>query len=182
MVEFKYQIFKEDFLTYQLFARSKSEKSKKIRWRRRIEPPVFSIIVSILVGSVTGFVATVFFNALGLGWYFLYPVFENRHFTRDFNSNVKKRYAHRFGETSYIRIDDKFIHTEDIIGKTNIPLSEIAEFNEIQDYFYITLQSGMSFIIPKKRLPNFNEQYEQLLEIAKKNKIEHHIDLEWDWR
>jgi len=173
-MQYKYQIYEQDFLDFQLYTASKSE---SIRRKKR----------NAWIGlTVAGLVLAFLFQEDGmLGIYFLvasvvtllfYPTYFKWRYKRHYENHIKQSHKNRFGESVIMEIHPDHIFTKDSTGEGKIYLSAIDQINETSKHFFVKISSGMTLIFPKKNIDN-----EQLKEEFKALKIPIHEELDWKW-
>ncbi len=178
----EYTLEKIDFLKYQLFAASKSERIIKSRKNSRIRLPIVYLILGLLLFAFADLIFALIFIGIGVVWYLLHPYFMKKRYIRHFEKYIDENYQNRFGKTVTIDFDEEHIISSDYLGESKLKIREIAEINEIKDYVFLKFSSGESLIIPKDRLENVNELNNILTKIVSDLSIKHNIDLDWQWK
>jgi len=177
-MKIEYKIEENDFLDFQLFAASKSErimKKKKTGW------------IFLTAGSLTGSIyfylqqniaMTVYFAVITIICGLFYPKYFNWRYKKHYKNYIKDNYQKRFGQIENIEITEEYIYSKDKTGEGKIKLTEIDEVSETQNHFLLKVSTGMSLIIPKREIKNID-----LLKI-KFNEIGLNVidELSWKWK
>lgn len=178
----EYTLEKIDFLKFQLFAASISERIIKSRKNSRIRLPIVYLILGLLLFVFADLIFALIFIGIGVVWYLLHPYFMKKRYIHHFEKYIDENYQNRIGKTVTIDFDGEHIISTDYLGESRLKIREIAEINEIKDYVFLKFSSGESFIIPKDRLKNVNELNDILTKIVSDLSINHNIDLDWQWK
>ena len=173
-----------DYLTYQLYTASKTPRIRRARIRGWILTTVTLLCSAYL-----------FFESYNdfLGYYFLvasalsltiYPIYSRWRYKRHYKKYIKDTYMNRFGQESELEISNDVIVTKDKTGEGKINTTEIEEINEIKDFYFVKVKTGVSLIISKVKADSKDlEAIEKALkELADKKRIKWNVDLDWKWR
>ncbi len=181
-MEFDFKITEDDFLTFQLFNASRSDKINKDRKRRRSLVPILYIVVSVIFLLLQNYAMAFGFFLISVLWFVFYPMIERRKYINQFKKYIEKNYKDKFFKSSHIILKDDFWHTKDEEKEAKFALKDIKELNEIRDYFFIQLMSGYILIIPKREISNLTELSRLLKEAALKHSFVYNKYMEWEWR
>jgi hypothetical protein len=175
---------RNDYLTYQLYTASKTPRIKKARIRGWIMTTVTCLCLTYL-----------FFESYndGMGYYFLiasalsltlYPFYSRWRYKRHYKKFIDDTYKNRFGEECVLEISDDIITTKDRIGEGKINTTEIEEINEIKDFYFVKVRTGVSLIISKLKTDTEDLEVieKSLKELAAKKGIKWNVELDWKWR
>jgi hypothetical protein len=181
-MKLEYSLEKSDFVVFQLYTASKSELIKRKRFRIRIIFPIIYIVlgfISLLINNIT---LGAFFILIGTIWYFFYPKYERNQYIKHYQRHIEANYHNRFGKSETIEFEDDAILSKDYTGESKLYLSEIEKINEIRGYFFLKFNSGVSLIIPKNGILSSEPLNKYLVDLSKRLKIKHDIDLNWQWK
>lgn len=182
-MEVKYHLDLEDHLTYKLFSASKSSQIKKDRTMRWLGTTLVFLAVALmsyyhkitLVSYVSGIAALLVFIT--------YPTFYLKWlYKRHYKNHLKNSYNTKAVAELTLKITEDTISIEEEGGELTQKISQINQIDEIADYYFIQLLSGITIIIPKKKLENISVVAEKIKALAEKNKIPYHLELDWKWR
>ncbi|MBB4804177.1 hypothetical protein HNP37_004263 [Flavobacterium nitrogenifigens] len=178
-----YQLDENDFLQYQLYTASKSERIKKKRLKSKIIIPIiYGLIVAfdLYKGNTN---SAIVFLAMGILWFFLYPFWDKRHYIKHYKGFIKENYQNRFNKVVVIEFADDFISSNDISGsEMKIATSEIEEINEISSSIFIKFNIGNSLILPKNKIQNNDDIILFLRQLANSLNIKYNIENDWKWK
>ena len=146
----KFNISEKDFLTFQLYTLSKSEKVQQRMKRGRIFATILGVILAFNLFITEAFYAgIIMIVGIGLIYYF-YPQYHKWRMKRNFAKYIKHNYHERFDKEEELTIHDKGILSKNMSGEGEIPKEELTKLMEIQDLFLIGMKNGAAIIIPKK--------------------------------
>ncbi|MDD2798577.1 MAG: hypothetical protein PHV20_08300 [Bacteroidales bacterium] len=177
-----YKIEENDFLTHQLFLASKSDRVRKKRFRNKVVVTIiylFMGLVSFISGNIDSAKGSVI---IALLWFFLYPLWEKRHYIRHYKSFLRENYEERFGKKVSIEFINDFILIKDNASEGKLLTTEVQEIHEIPSAIYIRLKGGQSIILPKQEIDEIENLKDRLNELASFLKIEYNLDEKWEWK
>jgi hypothetical protein len=171
-----------DFLTFHLYQASHTPRIKKARRRNWILITVIFLILS-----------SIFFirDDNALGYYFLilsiitaifHPFYSKWKYKRLYQKHIHDTFKNNFGKRNELEFGDSFISITSNTGVTKINKSEITEVNEIQDYYFLKVSSGVTLMIAKQKVDDIEQVKIELKSLIEKNGIKHNIELDWKWR
>ncbi len=148
----KYKLEKEDFLNFQLFAASQSERIMK----KKRNTPVFLSLLTLTMGVcfylMNNIPLTVYSVALTFLFCFLYPKYSSWRYKKHYQAYINENYNNRFGKSIELEFNQDAIKSKDKTGEGMINLSEVAEVCETFDYLFVRISTGITLIIPKREL------------------------------
>ncbi len=178
----EYKIEESDFLTYQLFVASKSDRINKRRQRSKTLFPLIYITFGIL-GLVQGNISmAVIFLIIAALWFVVYPVWERQHYIKHYLGFIRENYKSRIDKYVSLHFSRDFILAKDEGSESKISTSEIEKISEIHSAIYITLKGGQSFIISKCKINDWANLTLQLKELANHVHINYEKDEKWKWK
>jgi len=177
----EYTLEQPDFLEFQLFSASKSERIIKSRRNSRIRLPIVYFILGLVLLVLTDPIFALVFIGIGLAWYFLHPNFMRKRYVRHFEKYLHENYKNRFGKRVSLKFGDEFIESTDYLSESKMRIRELEEINEIKDYYFLKVSSGESFIIPKNRIKEGSEFHEYISKLTKDLEIKYNTELNWKW-
>lgn len=178
----KYRLEESDYLDYQLFFVSKSERINKARKRNRLIIPLVYLGFGVILFFLESYYLSAAIVFFGLLWYFMYPIREKNKYIKNFKNHFNDYFKTKFERDFTIEINDDFILGNDGESDSKVPVSEIEEINEIPSLILLKLKTGDSFLLPKNTIPEIEEVKSKLKEIASKQNISYNIENEWSWR
>jgi len=181
-MKLEYALEKSDFVVFQLYTASKSERIKRKRFRIKIIFPLIYLVLGLFSLLINDIVLCIFFIIVGSAWYLFYPKYESNRYIKHYQSYIDENYKNRFGKSETIEFEDDAILSKDYTGESKLYLSEIEELNEINEYFFLKFNSGVSLIIPKNGILSSEPLDRYLKDLSSRLKIKHYIDLDWKWK
>lgn len=178
-----YQLEANDFLQYQLYTASKSERIKKKRLRNKIVIPLIYVVFVAFYLYAKDISGAIIFLILGVLCFFLYSFWERRHYIKHYEGFIKENYKNRFHKIVNIVFGNDFISSKDDSGsEVKIATSEIEEINEISSSIFIKLNIGNSLILPKDKIQNADDLILYLKELTNSLNIKYNIENDWKWK
>lgn len=177
-----YKIGENDFLTHQLFLASKSDRIKKKRQRNKILVPLIYAALGLFFLFENKFLMTLIFFMVGLLWFFIYPLWERRHYINHYKGFIKENYKDRIGKMGTLVLNNDFILAKDSGSESKILTSELELINEIPSSIIIRIKGGQSLLLPKDKIPDIKTVIITLQELATILNIKYDIDENWEWR
>jgi hypothetical protein len=110
-----------------------------------------------------------------------YPTYSAWRYKRHYLRNIRENYKGRVGEPCLIEFGDDTIVASDKTSESKVNISEIEVINEIRDYYFIKMKSGVSLMIAKRKcddLPRIEAAIKALIARG----IPHHAMLDWRWK
>lgn len=176
-MQIEFQIIEDDFLNYQLFTASKSERINKKKRNGWIGLTVGSLLLALYFYNIDKtFLSNYFIVVAGLTGFF-YPKYFKWRYKKHYTTHIKENYKNRFNETEQLSFTGEYIEAKDKTGEGKIKVSELEEITETSKHFFIKLSTGMSLIIPKREFSDLSQLETQLhqLNIPIRN------ELDWKW-
>jgi ABC-type multidrug transport system fused ATPase/permease subunit len=178
----EYKINENDFLTHQLFVASKSDRIKKKRQRSKVILPLIYVALGLLFLFKDKVSLSIIFFIIGLLWFFIYPIYERRHYVKHYKGFIKENYKDRLGRTANLEFNNEYILAKDNGSESKVLTTELEEICEIPTTIFIRLKGGQSFILPKDKITDFDKVKTRLKELADHLKIKYNTDEKWEWK
>ena len=175
MLNIEYSLEENDYLEFQLFVASTSPMIVKKKRRSWILLSVVSTALTINFIVSRGDFLAVYFGLISLAIILFYPKYINWKYKRHYLKHISENYANRFGELEYIEFHDDHLYAKDKVGEGTINLSEVEFVDELKDYFFLRLSTGVSMIIPKYKIDNQDEVRNEFVRLG----IEINDNLDW---
>jgi hypothetical protein len=175
----EYKIDESDFLIHQLFAASKSDRIKRKRQRTKVIPSLiyfaFGLFFFLKDKSIT-------FLIIGLLWFFIYPLWESRHYIKHYKGYIKEVFKDRFGRSLTLMFSNDFIIAKDNGSESKVLTKDLEEIYEIPSTIFVGLKDGQAYILPKDKIANIDNVKARLKELADYLKIKYIVDEKWVWK
>lgn len=148
----EYKIHEQDFLEFQLFAASKSDRINKKKRDSWILLTLGSIVAAFYFYLNQNNPMAIYFGLVAIACGLFYPKYFRWRYKKHFQTYIRENYSKRFGESEIIEITTDSIFSKDKTGETKINLSEIEKVDETNNHFFLKISTGHSLIIPKNEL------------------------------
>lgn len=171
-----------DYLTFQLYIASKSPRIRRTRLRSWITVTVTFALLSLLFYNTQNDTLAIYFGVLTGLCLTLYPSYLRWKYKRHYLNIIRETYQHMFGTKAELEFTTDQIITRDRSGEIKINKSELAEINEIADYYFIKSSTGSSLIISKHNSEELETIKSEINSLVQIHGVKHHIELDWKWR
>ncbi len=161
-----YKIDENDFLTHQLFVASKSDRIKKKRQRSKLIVALIYVVFGLLFLLQDKISLAIIFFIIGILWFFIYPIWERRHYINHYKRFIRENYKDRLGRTATLEFNNEYILAQDNGSESKILTIELEEICEIPTTILVRLKGGQSFILPKDKITDFDKVKARLKELA----------------
>ena len=176
-MKIEYLIQEEDFLKYQLFTASKSERINRKKRNGWIGLTIGSLLFALYFYNSDKDFLTYYFVVVAMITGLFYPKYFKWRYKKHYRTYIKENYKNRFNERAQLEFTPEYIESKDKTGEGKIKTSELKEISETSDHFFVKLSTGMSLIIPKKEFSDLNQLRGQLEQLNIPIKDE----LNWEW-
>lgn len=177
-----YSIDENDFLTYQLYTASKSERIKKKRQRNKLMVPIFYILLGLYGYFTDRPIVMIIFWSIAVLWFCFYPLYERNRYRNYYKDLIKENYKGRLGQTGTLHFSEDFMLAIEDENESKISTKEIEQFIEISSAVFIKLKSGIFLILPKNKIPQFEQLKSYLMELAEGLNVDYAIEENWEWK
>ena len=177
-----YQLDEKDFLTYQLYIASKSDRIRKKRLKSKIIIPIIYAAITLFNIYKKDFIGALIFLALAFLWFIFYPIWEKRHYINHYKGFITENYKDRLNRIANLEFTNEYILAKDSGSETKISTNEIEEINEIATIIFIKLKTGASLILSKNKIENIDILKTNLKELAHNLDIKYNNDENWVWK
>jgi hypothetical protein len=177
-MKLEYRLFEEDFLAFQLFTVSKSERVMKKKRNAWILLTAGSFLVALLCYWSDNLVMTIYFGLVGAACGLFYPKYFKWRLQKHYKEYIRENYSKRFDEPTKMEITQDYILSESKTGEGKIKTSEIEGVNETQEHFFIQLSKGISLIVPKKEVESTTSLRDQFKSVG----LPIRDEKDWGWK
>lgn len=174
----EYKIDEQDFLDFQLFTASKSDRINKKKRNGWILLTIGSIVVALYFYLNENVAMTIYFGLVAIACGLFYPKYFKWKYKKHYKTYIKENYSKRFGQIEALEINNDYIFSKDKTGEGKINISEIERVDETDNHFFLKISTGLSLIIPKKELENVDELRENFKEIG----LTVNNETNWTWK
>lgn len=176
-MQFRYTLQEDDYLQFQLFTASQSERIKKRKKTGWLILTTFALMgtlyfarednmpMTIYLGIVTGVVAI------------FYPMYFRWKFKKHYIKFIRENYSSRIGTEELVEFQANHLFLKDKSGEGKVKFSEIENITEIPNLFFMKITNGNSLIIPKN-IENKTELIENFDRLGTKRIVLN----DWKWQ
>jgi hypothetical protein len=151
-MKIEYKIEENDYLEFQLFTASKSNRIRQ----RKVTSWILITLISLFSGGYfylkNHLPMTIYFGITALISAILYPIYFKWRHKKHYKKHIRENYHKQFGTTKQLEITAEYIYSSDSAGEGKIKVSEVDEINETQNHFFLKISTGLSLIIPKREI------------------------------
>lgn len=177
-----YNLDENDFLTYQLFIASKSERIQKKRQRNRFLVLVFYILFGLYGYYTERTGLLVIFVIIAIAWFFLYPIWERKRYVNHYKGFIKENYKDRLGKVATVEINEAFILTKDETSESRVSTREVKNITDIGSVIFIRWDTSVSLVLPQNKISQFDQLRSYLKDLASQVNIDYIVEEDWRWR
>ena len=181
-MSFTYSLDQNDFLQYQLFLASKTDRIKKQRIKSWLIVTGCMLLLSFMFHQSNNQFLFYYFLIFGILTFIFYPFYQRQKYKKHYARFIAENYKNKFGQTANLKFTEFAIEANDISGETKINLTELENVTETADYFYPKLKGGTGFIIPKSKIADVDHLRTELSNLCGKLNISFVQDLNWRWK
>ena len=174
----EYKINEQDFLDFQMFTASKSDRINKKKRNGWILLTVSSIVVALYFYLNQNTAMTVYFGLVAIACGLFYPRYFKWRYKKHYKTYIRENYSKRFGQVETLELDNNYIFSKDKTGEGKINLSEIERIDETRNHFFLKISTGLSLLIPKKELEGIDELREKFKAIG----LAVNDETNWKWK
>jgi YcxB-like protein len=174
----EYKIDEQDFLDFQLFTASKSDRINKKKRNGWILLTVGSIVVAFYFYLNQNNPMTIYFGLVAIATGVFYPRYFKWRYKKHYKTFIKENYSKRFGQVETLEINSDSILSKDKTGEGKINLSEIEKIDETANHFFLKISTGLTLLIPKKELKSVDVLREKFKDIG----LTVQDETNWTWK
>ena len=165
-MKLEYKINEQDFLAFQLFSASKSERINKQKRHGWIIMTVGSLLVTFYFYLNHYTVMTIYFALIAIASGLFYPKYFRWKHKKNYKTHIQENYSKRFGQIETLEIRNDSIISKDKTGEGKIFLSELEKIDETKNHFFLKISSGLSLIIPKNEIENSDKLRQKFIDLG----------------
>lgn len=174
----EYKIEEQDFLDFQLFTASKSDRINKKKRNGWILLTMGSVVMALYFYLNENVAMTIYFGLVAIACGLFYPKYFRWRYKNHYKTYIQENYSKRFGQVETLEINNDWIFSKDKTGEGKINISEIERVDETNNHFFLKISTGLSMLIPKKQLENVDELRENFEEIG----LTVNNETNWTWK
>lgn len=174
----EYEINERDFLDFQLFTASKSDRISKKKRNGWIILTLGTIAASLYFYWDENIALSVYCVFVAITSGLFYPKYFNWRYKRHYKTYIQENYSKRFGQVEALEITNDRILSKDKTGEGKINLSEVERIDETKNHFFLKVSTGLSLVIPKKELETANKLRQKFKDIG----LTVNDETNWTWK
>ncbi|MFN5983416.1 MAG: YcxB family protein [Fluviicola sp.] len=171
-----------DYLDQQLYVATQSKQIVQRRQRGKLLIPVFSLVMIGIQFYQKQYIQTLYFLGIAIAWFFLYPLWEKRHYLKFYKKFISDNFKDRFHKETSVEFKANSLVAKDDTTSGEINYSEIDKIIEIQSSYYIKLKSSAYLIFPKDKTKDMNTLHEAFTFLKEKHAIPFSSEINWIWK
>lgn len=175
-MKYSYTIDEADLLTFQLYVASKSEIVQKKGKNGRTLLVAVSILFAGYFFTQREYIMGSYFALMAVLLVFFYARYYAWKQKLNYRRFIRANYANRFGMREEMETFPNKIHVKDNFGEGDVLRNELNSVVEIDEYFFINLESGSSIIVPKSQI-----DAHQMKRDLQSLKTTYNEELAWKW-
>jgi len=176
-----YSVDENDYLTHQLYVASKSMTIKNSRLMGKIITPIILVGFGCVKFNEGNLFMLILLSTLAIIWFFFYPLIEKHRYKKYYKNFIKETYKNTSGKAATLEVNDEYILSNHDGNESKILIKELEEINEIDNYIFIKLKIGGSFVLPKNKINSVNDLVFKLQELSKTLGIKYNFEKNWKW-
>jgi len=153
MHRIEYKLTEQDLLKFNLYYSANSDLHRKYRRRYRLFVPVAYAVLALLLCLLHSFVVASIFAAVGVGWFFLSPMWMRRRYRKQYEKQIRETIGDSLRDPITLELQPDGICSSSYIGESKYRYSAVDRIEENDGYTYIFIGKGMALILPHDRIP-----------------------------
>jgi uncharacterized membrane protein len=185
-MQLQFKLEEQDFLNFQLYCGDKSRDFFNFRFKYILNLTIFYVVVNIFLFINKSFF---YFNE-NIPYYFTvmsiisllycYFFYSKIYYKKNIIKNLDKLYEQNIDKISTIQFEKEKIIKTDSYSKYETEYNSIEFIEELKDYFYFKIKSGVRIIVPKSSFQSV-ENYKTLKDLILAHNILLINEKEWKW-
>lgn len=176
------KLSQNDYLKFQLFVASQDDSIIKKRKKSRLSVSIVYACLAILLFLTTSTLFIEFvFLIIAILWYLLYPKYSKYRYEKHYKNHIANHYQNRVDKTSEMQINGNVIFSKGLTGQSEVFINSVESIIEIDTHYFIKIETGESFIIPKALDQLNNDIYGFINRLEELTKLQIIKKLNWKW-
>ena len=179
----EYTIDENDHLQFQLFNASKSPAVQKRRTRSKHLIPAVYIILGVFISMIEKSpYALIFFFVVGVLWYLFYPGWESKRYLTFYRNYIQENNEGNLPSLAHFEFGEGWIFVKGDGMESKIAFSQFTEINETENYIFLKLKAGLTYIFPLQKIQEREKLKEEFKTLAQTLKIRYNTEKDWVWK
>ncbi|MFA9211172.1 MAG: hypothetical protein ACEQR5_05060 [Moraxellaceae bacterium] len=172
----------QDYLDYQLYTVSRSEKAMRKRLIGRLLFPIIYLLVGIIFIIDKNFTFVAFNLILAVLWYFFYPISERKRYENTFRRSIERDLKPHLNQVGSIEWTSNEIIARENDQEAIVNEKDVAAIVELHAVILIQLHNKHNFILPKRKIDNLADVVSYLQAKCTKLSIPYIDHSNWHWK
>jgi hypothetical protein len=156
-MKLQYTLSAQDYLDYYLFTASQSPSIRKKLQNERVILLLITVAFGIYFYATGKVFMAVIFGLWAIAGELWFPQYFRYRYKKHYEKFILENYAKRIGAIINLEIQEDAIYSNDQYMEGKFFLSKVEKIEETPAYFYVKLNIGSHFIIPKKSTQQVDE-------------------------
>lgn len=178
----EYALTEQDFLDYQMYSATKSDRINKKRQRSRMGMSLLYLSFGVFFLATQSYAFGGAFMFVSIIWYFAKPTLDKKRYENHFRGFINEQYKENFDRKVNLELTDDYIFAKEAGMESKVPVTELIEVTELKNLILIKLKKGQAVLLPKHSMERSEMLIARLKEIADKINISYVTELDWKWR
>lgn len=180
-MKLEFTLSEADYVDFNLYVASKTESIRKRRQLTKWIIPVIYLLIAAYFLYKGYQLGAYIFLAIAVMWVFSYPGYEAKKYIKHFKKHIQLNLSKSLDKLVTMEFLDDHIFSIDGMKETKVRYEELTEIIETGKAFYLMIDVGHGFIIPKSKVDtqSVGDYFYKLSEDLQITYIE---DLNWSWK
>lgn len=180
-MKLSFRLDTQDYLDYQLYTVSRSEKAMRKRLIGRLLFPIIYLLVGIIFIIDKNFTFVAFNLILAVLWYFFYPISERKRYENTFRRSIERNLT-ADAEVGSIEWGNNEIYASEKDQEARVAERDVVAIVALKNILLIQLQNKHNFILPKDKIDQLDEVVSFLQAKCTKLSIPFIDHSNWQWK
>lgn len=171
----------QDYLQFNLYVSSKTERVMKRRNRNRLIIPIFYALLAAYFLYIHAYVAAGLLFLFGFLWFLFFRKYEAKRYVKYFLKHIQDNLSKSIDKPVEILLGEEDIYAKSPENESKMTWQSLIKVVEIPQLFLLMMDRGVAILIPKDQVDETSVR--ALLE---EKAAEYHIpfseELDWKWR
>lgn len=180
-MKLEFTLHEADYVDFSLYVASKSESIRKRRQLTKWVIPICYLLMSAYFFYSGYQLGAYIFLAISVMWIFSYPGYEAKKYIRHYKKHIQQNISKSLDKMVSMEFLDGHIISKDGMKETKVRFDELTEIIETGKAFYLMIDVGHGFIIPKSKV-DMQSVGDYFYKLSEDLQIAYKEDLNWSWK
>lgn len=153
-MKFQYTITPEPHIDYLMYSASKNRRLKRKTLLLRVLLSVTYVVLGFVLSNNGRSAVGAGLVIVGVAMGVFYPKYQQWRYRKHYTRHVNDKIADMLGTQVTIDLQENEVVTKDKASESKFPYNSIQELEEVQNYFYLRLNSAQALVLPKSAVEN----------------------------